>query len=90
MRIGGCEKSEGSLQKESPSAKGWQESLRTSRRTKSEHPVVAKAREVLELRRPGCPVLGQVVRDFTVEPNLLKSSGEPDSPFGIQMEELVW
>jgi hypothetical protein len=66
-----------------PSAKGWQESLRTWRRTKSEHPVVAKTREVLELRRPGCAVPGQVARDFTVEPNLLKSSGEPDSPFGI-------
>jgi len=88
-RIGGCEKNEGSLQKK-PSAKAWQESLRTWRRTKSEHPVVAKRREVLELRRPGRAVPGQVARDFTVEPNLLKSSGEPDSPFGIQMEELVW
>ena len=63
MRIGGCEKSERSLQKK-PSAKGWPESLRTWRRTKSEHPVVAKTREVLELRRPGCAVPGQVARDF--------------------------
>jgi hypothetical protein len=91
MRIGGCEKSEGRLQKK-PSATGWQESLSLGPGAGPNLNIRLSLRHVKSWSYVdhGGPFLGQAARDFVVEQNLLKSSREPGSPFGRQMEELVW
>jgi len=79
MRVGGCEKSEGSRQKSRVRRAGKSRlgplNIRLSLKDVKSWSYVDQA----------MPFLGQVARDFAVEQNLL-----PDSPFRRQMEKLVW